>query len=735
MFQRERKMVRMQSVTKLIVVASLCAGLALVWPGAAVMAAETGGETAPPQGESKEEPTLLEPLEVVEERIEEERPPERAVGKVEREQIEHTQAFTVQELLEETPGIFAKQSNGPRDISLSIRGSGAKTGFAVRNIKVFEDWFPMTQSDGLSRTDINDPHVYEGIDVLRGPSSARYDNYALGGVVNFRSRRGGDIDGVEIGSSGGSFGYLNNYIHIGERLERFEYALFGSYIRGDSFQDYSHFNTVTENFTATITPDEKRTLILKFINNDLNTQRPGRLTLSELRANPRDAGKTFVSGVGLVDTEQAAPVRLDRRTIAGARYEQALDADTELRILGEYDVKDINQSGGVTVNPNFHTYADITRQGSLFGLPAKHYAGLFWNYMEQEAVSFLTLADFSGTRGALRSLTRGSHRNIGARLREEIQWSQRWTGILGVGAEQSNVFATVQSRTGPETFSRVEVDRDFVNVAPEAALVYQHNPDLQAHVRAATGYGIPGISQLTTTPDGLQGNNTDLDTQKNVGLELGIDTRPLRALALNVTGYYEWFIDEFVNQSPGGGLSSFTSNAPRSRHRGVEAGFNWQLYQGWRLAGAYTFNDHVYTDFRETIGPGLTLDRAGKKIPGVESNILNAKLGYESQAGAGGWIEANWVDDFFVNNSNTLKTEAYTVYNLNLHYDRAFRWGFIRGVSTFFEVKNLLNREYIASAIVVADTPADTPANLATTKRAFYAGPDRSYFVGATVKF
>ena len=37
----------------------------------------------------------------------------------------------------------------------------------IRNIQVFEDGFPVTQPDGLSRTDLTDPHAYGAIDVIR----------------------------------------------------------------------------------------------------------------------------------------------------------------------------------------------------------------------------------------------------------------------------------------------------------------------------------------------------------------------------------------------------------------------------------------------------------------------------------------------------------------------------------------------------------------------------------------
>jgi outer membrane receptor protein involved in Fe transport len=98
-----------------------------------------------------------------------------------------------------------------------FRGSNARNGFAIRNIVVLEDGFPVTQPDGLSRTDLMDPHAYGGVDVYRGPSSAMFGNYATGGAINFRLWRGGEINGARFGSEGGSFGYLNNYAIIGAR--------------------------------------------------------------------------------------------------------------------------------------------------------------------------------------------------------------------------------------------------------------------------------------------------------------------------------------------------------------------------------------------------------------------------------------------------------------------------------------------------------------------------------------
>ena len=126
----------------------------------------------------------------------------------------------MKESMESLPGVVLRQANGPRDFSMMIRGQGAKTSFAVRDIKIYEDGFIQTQSDGLSRLDIQDPWFMRSVEVTRGASSSLYDNYALGGMVHFSTRRGSDINGVETFLSGGSFGYHKEALAVGTAISR-----------------------------------------------------------------------------------------------------------------------------------------------------------------------------------------------------------------------------------------------------------------------------------------------------------------------------------------------------------------------------------------------------------------------------------------------------------------------------------------------------------------------------------
>jgi iron complex outermembrane recepter protein len=328
------------------------------------------------------------------------KPPGQTITTVSGERIKDAPAFTIQDLLQESPGVSFKQGNGPRDIGISIRGSNARNGFGIRNIVVLEDGFPVTQPDGLSRTDLIDPHAYGGVDIYRGPASAMFGNYATGGAINFRLWRGGEINGARYGVEGGSFGYLNNYAIVSGRNERLEGAAFASDVRGDGYISHSSFNTQTLDALGTYsaTPDDRFTV--KVIDNRLSTNLSVRLSLNQFQTNPFQRGCTnaaaaapgcatvplFANGFSAPTIPQTAEEagfgRHDTRNIAGIRWEHDFDSQTTWRTQAVFDDKNINQPTGATSaigdSPSYNLITNLTRRGSFFGLDAVQFAEMFY---------------------------------------------------------------------------------------------------------------------------------------------------------------------------------------------------------------------------------------------------------------------------------------------------------------------------------------------------------------------
>ncbi|WP_065750688.1 TonB-dependent receptor family protein [Bradyrhizobium paxllaeri] len=694
---------------------------------------------------------------------------------IDRSQFDNRPAFSVADVLRESPGISVKQGNGPRDIGISIRGSNARNGFGIRNLVIFEDGFPVTQPDGLSRSDLIDPKAYSAIDVIRGPSSALFGNYATGGALNFRTRPGRTIDGVEYGVEGGSFGYLNNYLAAGKKVGNFEYSLFTSDARGDGFIGNSWFNTQTVNFLGTLhaTPDDRFTV--KFINNNLDTRLPLRQTLTQYYQNPYQQGCTtatpltlgcptvalfnngFNGPTTLQTATQAGLGRDDRRTIVGGRWEHDFDNTTTWRNQFVFDDRNISQPTGSTSAigdfPSYNYMSDITKRGEIFGLESSTYFGAFYNTLTASSDSRFVMPGGNATLGRLQSNTWSETTNYGVRAREELKLTPQLTAVAGIGWETTTLkgLNTIYKNqtTGTENVPplAINADKQFRNTAPELALLYRLNSEWLFRARAATGYGTPQIGNLFVVSTGENGNNTNLKTQKNLGYDLGFDWTPNNTLKFSATGFYEFFKDELVTQATPAGApnTSYSFNAPRSEHRGVELAADWKFYPGWRFTAAYTYLDQYYTEYTEDIrsqgagGTVFSFNRAGNKIPGISPHELTARLGYEQMwgplAGLGAFVEVQWKDSFYMDNANLQKAPGYELVNLNVHYKTDLISDYFKSLNLFVEVRNVFDRTYVASANNIGNTVTAGGLQGLSTTGSIYAGSPRAFIAGMKLAF
>ncbi|MEE7458971.1 TonB-dependent receptor [Methylorubrum populi] len=703
-----------------------------------------------------------------------ERPVGQVVTAVGREgTIANRPATSIGTVLLDSPGVTLRQGNGGRDVVISIRGNNARSTGVTRNMVVLEDGFPVTQPDGASRFDLVDPRAYARIDVFRGPQSALFGNYATGGALTFRTRTGREINGYEVGVDAGSYGYLSHYFTVGGVSGPFEISLFASDVRANGYQEHASYDTQTINLLANYTPSPDNRFTLKVINNEITANIPARASLDQFRINPYQRGCATAADAapgcttfGLlangafgprvpVTAAEGAFRRNDRRTIVAGRWEHDFDAQTAWRVQVGFDERNYNQpfytTSGRGSLPSYFVQTDLTRRGELFGLPAIGTVALAYSAVDIVASTY-NRAPYGGPRlGALIGLQDALQANLGGRARLELELAPDWAAVAGISAEETSItgrnrtFATTAAGT---TTTLAQTDRRFLNVAPELALVYRPAPDWALRGRVATGYSTPGFSSLFVTSAGLPGNNADLKTQENLGFDLGTDFIPFEGLKLSLTGFYEFFRNELVTQSPGAGLLSYSFNAPASEHRGIEVGADWTFAPGWRGKLAYTFDDQVYTDYIEQISAGsLTarFDRAGNRIPGVPAHQLLARIGYDVPAGPlaglGGFAEVVAQDGSYLDNANFLKVPGFAILNLNVHYSALLPNGYARRIDLYGEMRNVFDATTIGSANPLANTidPATGAQNgravLAGTTGSIFAGPPRTFVAGMKLSF
>ena len=646
---------------------------------------------------------------------------------------------TMKESMESLPGVVLRQANGPRDFSITMRGMGVKTAFATRDIKIYEDGFIQTQSDGLSRLDLHDPWFMRSVEVTRGASSSLYDNYALGGMVQFRTRRGSDINGVETFLSGGSYGYQKYGLAVGQETDKVDVAMFASQVAEDGFIQNSNYNTQTLNFNVRFKADDKQNFYFKAISNWLNTKVPTRLTQAQFIANDRQAGgaqTTCTPGTynaGCANALLLNQSRVDRRTILGGMYERQIDANTVLTTEADYDVKDIQQSfSQITenTNPNYKTYTDLRHDGRLGEMPLKSYVGFFANQMDQKANQFQNLADGFGTKGTLLQNSRGSIFNIGGRFREELEFMPTWTLAAGLGFEQSHVSVSATNYNNAGALaSRASAGLNYSNWAPEMSLTWKPTEGYRNWIRGSTGYGIPQMSQLLRDPTtGLPGTNFDLKPQKNLNVEIGTESKLHKTLTVQLVGFMTFFKDEIITQTISG-TNTASVNADSSKYKGIEASFDWRPVTGARLSVAYTHVDARYVNFSDRTATGF-LVRDGKQVPNVPTDVLNGKAEYDhAPTGWGGWVEGSYYNSYYLNNSNTFSIPSYVVANVNVHKHFELNNSWFRFAKLYLELDNIADKKYAASGQVIGGETIGAAAN----NQAFFAGYGRAIYGGVTL--
>ena len=561
-----------------------------------------------------------------------------------------------------------------------------------------------------------------------------FDNYALGGMVHFRTRRGSDIHGFESFFSGGSYGYFKQAFAIGEQYENLDVSLFASNVAEDGYIRNSNYNTQTMNFNLRFKIDDKQNFYFKAITNWLNTRVPTRLTQAQFIANDRQAGGTGVcNATSCTDAEQLAQRRLDRRTIVGGMYERQLNASTVLTMEADYDVKDINQTfSQITdnVNPNYKHYTDLRHEGRLGDMPLRSYVGFFANQMEQEGQTFQNLADGQGTRGTLIQNNRGTIRNIGGRIGEELEFAPKWTAAARFGFEQSMLSVQIINYTGGANPSYASANKTFYNYAPEVSLTWRPTDAYRHWIRASTGYGIPTFNNLLRDPTtGQPGANFNLKPQKNVNTEIGTESRLTKDLTVQLVGFWTFFRDEIIQQNISNALF-FSVNADSSEYRGVEASYDWRPMPGLRFSGAYTHVDAKYINFTDRSATAGFLVRDGKAVPNVPTDVFNTKVEYDhAPTGWGGWLEGNYYNSYFLNNNNTFGIPAYFIATANVHKNIEVKNSWFRFAKLYLQVDNIADKKYAASGQVIT---GETTAQ-AAGQQAFFAGYGRAIYGGVTL--
>ena len=168
------------------------------------------------------------------------------------------------------------------------------------------------------------------------------------------------------------------------------------------------------------------------------------------------------------------------------------------------------------------------------------------------------------------------------------------------------------------------------------------------------------------TRQGCSGNNTDLKSQTNVGIDNGVDWTPNKWIKLIVTGILRVLPQRVRHPIAGSRAQNFTTNIPHStiaasKLRSIGA------VSGLEVDCSLHHNDQFYREYTEQLEcrrADPQFDRGRQQNSGrVAPRAVATRLGYDQPVrtleGLGWFVEYVWKDGFFMENANLLKAPAY----------------------------------------------------------------------------
>jgi iron complex outermembrane receptor protein len=109
----------------------------------------------------------------------------------------------IQEALNRLPGVKMESRGIGGSRRISIRGSNARSPFAIRNTFLLADGFVLTSADGVSPFEWLDPQLLTGVEVIAGPTGA-FIGGGYGGVVSVTLKP--DAQALRFGTSVATLG-------------------------------------------------------------------------------------------------------------------------------------------------------------------------------------------------------------------------------------------------------------------------------------------------------------------------------------------------------------------------------------------------------------------------------------------------------------------------------------------------------------------------------------------------
>lgn len=579
------------------------------------------------------------------------------------------------------PGVRMEERS-PGSYRFSIRGSTIRSPFGVRNIKFYWNGLPVSDGGGSTYLNLLDVDAIGRAEVIKGPGASLY-GAGTGGAVLLGNPFAKKTE-AQVSMSGGTFGLRriqgSGSIVNNHRRLFFNYA----HQQSDGYRVQSALRRDAFNAEGEFSLSEKHSLRASAFYTDLYYQTPGGITQIQFDADPKQA-------------------RTNAAAQQAAIYNKSVYASTSLTsqwspawssFVGVYG------SYSDFTNPSIFSYARNTdrnvggrataqREWQLSNWSARWIIGGEYQYFYTPLTNY---QNNGGVKGAV--LTDDQLTAESSILFTQADFTLPHNFFVTTGLSRNKLFYKINRLTG--TPAGVQT-RDFDAVmCARLALLKKFSERWSVFGSVSKGFSPPALAEILPS---INVFNTTLQPEQGVSYEVGVKSRPVNGLSIDVSVYDFELVSPIVGLKNGANQDFFI-NANSNSQKGLEATASWEMttphdvLTALRLWATYTATHYQYTDYfyniysysgnwltgmpRQTISGGVDV--------GIKKFYLNST--------------ATYVDRIPLNDANLNYASAYLLvgaragYRLEMDHQSFELFG---GVDNLLDIRYSLGNDLNAS--------------------------------------
>ncbi|MCU0414860.1 MAG: TonB-dependent receptor, partial [Ignavibacteriaceae bacterium] len=429
-------------------------------------------------------------------------------------QYKFSKKVSVDDVLENVPGLFLQSRYGNHDVRIAIRGFGSRSNTGIRGVRILLDGIPESEPDGQTRIEAIDFNSIGSIELVKGNSSSLYTN-APGGVINFINDIYFPYSFATQFNEFGSYNLRRNGLKFGVRTDKYGFLGTYSYHNYKGFrphsEDYWHiFNSVVD-----VLPGDGTNLQIFGYFVDGLIKLPGSLTKEEFEEDPyqgaqrevdRDSKRLTTKGrLGLkFNTKFGSNNNQEIEIVPYGTIKYFHRTAADYRIMNRYGL------GSSYRYINRHTIAELDNEFSIGG---------DFLYQTGPIESYNNIGGQKGDQ--LLSLTDETISNNGFYFSDFLELYGKRFYLLLTG-RYDNVYYEIQD----QLLGSRSAERRFEAFTPKAALNFKLTQSIAIYTSYGLSFDSPAGNEMdnypTSSDNGAAQLNPDLNAQKSKNFEIGI---------------------------------------------------------------------------------------------------------------------------------------------------------------------------------------------------------------------